>query len=137
VAAAERTGDNAARAHARRGLGHACAVQGHYQDAHDQLAQALGLYCGLDDHLGQARAHHDTAWCYGKQGCHQQALHHSQQSLRLARAAGHRAASSGPAASTHTAPWPISPSAMCPWMPQHPALQRYKVTRWDGEETAA
>src|ERR1035438_6519984 len=92
VAAAERTGDNTAQAHARRGLGHACAVQGHYQDAHDQLAQALGLYCGLGDHLGQARAHHDTAWCYGKQGCHQQALHHSQQSLRLARAAGHRAA---------------------------------------------
>ncbi len=92
VAAAERTCDSAAQAHARRGLGHVYARQGSYHECHDQLAWALRLYCKLGDSLGQARVHHDTAWCYGRQGCHQQALRHSQESLQLARAAGSRAA---------------------------------------------
>jgi hypothetical protein len=42
--------------------------------------------------------------------------------------AGHTRARSGQAASTHTAPRPEFPSAMCPWPPQHGGLQRYKVT---------
>lgn len=29
----------------------------------------------------------------------------------------------------HTAPTPRTPSAICPWTPQHSALQRYKMTR--------
>jgi len=92
VAAADRTGDKAAQAHARCGLGHVWARLGSYQDAHDLFVQALSLYAGLGDYLGQARVQHDTAWCYGTQDSHQQALHHSQQALRLARAARHRAA---------------------------------------------
>jgi hypothetical protein len=47
--------------------------------------------------------------------------------------AGHTGVRSGPAASTHTAPWPAFPSAMRPWAPQHKALQRCKVTH-DGTE---
>ena len=38
-------------------------------------------------------------------------------------------------AATHTAPWPRFPSAIRPWTPQHNALQRYKVTRRDRDET--
>jgi hypothetical protein len=48
--------------------------------------------------------------------------------------AGHARARSGRAASTHTAPWPEFPSAVCPWTPQHPALQRYKVTHTGTEQ---
>ena len=34
----------------------------------------------------------------------------------------------GQQAATHTAPRPLSPSAICPWSPQHRGLQRPKVT---------
>ena len=33
-----------------------------------------------------------------------------------------------PQAATHTAAWPLSPSAICPWMPQHSGLRRYEMT---------
>ena len=55
---------------------------------------------------------------------------------RTARLAHLRATrgQSGPAASTHTAPWPRFPSAMCPWTPQHDGLQRDKVTHAGTEQ---
>src|ERR1017187_7754005 len=40
----------------------------------------------------------------------------------------------GQRAATHTAPCPLRPSAICPWTPQHAALQRYKVTHHGTEK---
>ena len=42
----------------------------------------------------------------------------------------------GQQAATHTAPWPLSPSAICPWSPQHRGLQRPKVTHGGTKKTA-
>ena len=51
---------------------------------------------------------------------------------------GHPRAMRGPdpgqQAATHTAPWPLSPSAICPWSPQHRGLQRPKVTHGGTEQ---
>lgn len=91
VAAARRTGDRAAEARARRGLGRAYAELRAYQNARRQLKQAVDLYGQLGDTVGQGRAHLALARLWEYQNQHVLALDHAQNALDLFRAADHPA----------------------------------------------
>jgi len=90
VAAAQRLGDRAAQARAYRSLGDACSRLGCFDEAHTDLAQALGLFHEVGDHIGEARAHQALSWLLDRQGRPEQALAHDQVALRLYEDTGHR-----------------------------------------------
>jgi len=90
LAAAQRLGDRAAQARAYRSLGDACSRLGCFDEAHTDLAQALGLFHEVGDHIGEARAHQALSWLLDRQGRPEQALAHDQVALRLYEDAGHR-----------------------------------------------
>jgi tetratricopeptide (TPR) repeat protein len=90
VAAAQRLGDRAAQARAYRSLGDACSRLGWFDEAHNDLAQALGLFHEVGDHIGEARAHQALSWLLDRQGRPEQALAHDQVALRLYEDTGHR-----------------------------------------------
>jgi tetratricopeptide (TPR) repeat protein len=90
VAAAQRLGDRAAQARAYRSLGDACSRLGCFDEAHTDLAQALGLFHEVGDHIGEARAHQALSWLLDRQRRPEQALAHDQVALRLYEDTGHR-----------------------------------------------
>ena len=90
LAAAQRLGDLAAQARARRALGHASTLLGSYQDAGVHFEQALELYRRLGDRTGQGRAHVGLSEVCERLGRYDEALAHNMQALDLHRSAGDR-----------------------------------------------
>jgi DNA-binding SARP family transcriptional activator/Tfp pilus assembly protein PilF len=90
LAAAQRLGDLAAQARARRALGHASTLLGSYQDAGVHFGQALELYRRLGDRTGQGRAHVGLSEVCERLGRYDEALAHNMQALDLHRSAGDR-----------------------------------------------
>ena len=88
LAAAGRTGDEAARASAHRSLGEALIHLGTWDSARHHLHDALKLHSDLGDHAGQASCHCGMANLALFQDDYALALHHAQCALRLYRAAG-------------------------------------------------
>jgi tetratricopeptide (TPR) repeat protein len=91
VAAAERLADPAAQARACRNLASAYSQLGRFDDAHNQLSQALDLDTRAGDQAGQAHSHRSLAVLWGVQDDFAQALAHARHALRLYRSAGHQA----------------------------------------------
>jgi DNA-binding SARP family transcriptional activator/tetratricopeptide (TPR) repeat protein len=83
--AARDTGDRAAEATALTSLGLVDCQQGRYQQATDDLQQALDLSCEIGNTAGQARALANLGLVHLRQGRHQQATAHFQQALALHR----------------------------------------------------
>jgi DNA-binding SARP family transcriptional activator/tetratricopeptide (TPR) repeat protein len=90
LAAAQRLGDLAAQARARRSLAGASVLLGFYQDAGAHFEQALELYRQLGDRTGQGRAHIGLSRVCEALGRYDESLAHSMQALELHRAAGNR-----------------------------------------------
>ena len=91
IAATDRLGEHYAAAHARRHIARAYGMVRQYDDAQASLLEALELYRGLDDGIGQANAHRTLSWVFGQQGQNRDAIDHARQSLLLFRAAGDNA----------------------------------------------
>lgn len=102
LAAAVRTGDEAAQASAHRSLGEALIHLGTWDKARHHLHDALKLHSNLGDHAGQASCHCGMARLFLAQYDYAQALHHAQRALRLYRAAGDMA---GQAAALNGVGW--------------------------------
>jgi tetratricopeptide (TPR) repeat protein len=88
--AARQTNDPVAQADALR---RRCAVdfrQGHYQQAADQLAQALIIYRDAGDQQGQGRTLGNIGLVLRAQGRYAEALSHQRQALALAHQTGDR-----------------------------------------------
>lgn len=79
------TGDMKKWAHVHRDLAELMAQQGRMKDAIHHLEQAATV---AEDVVGQANNAGMFGWCYAQLGDHQQALHHSERALELAKAAG-------------------------------------------------
>ncbi|GIF49407.1 hypothetical protein Afe04nite_39460 [Asanoa ferruginea] len=88
LAAARRSGDLAAQAHAHRSIGRALMRLGLDQEALRHLNQAIELSRRYGDRNGQARTHHTIAQLHDRHGAHDEALRHSERALRLYEAAG-------------------------------------------------
>ncbi|HEY3953356.1 MAG TPA: BTAD domain-containing putative transcriptional regulator [Streptosporangiaceae bacterium] len=91
LAAADRLGDAAGQAAARRLLAHTCARTGDFDLAREHLTDCIGLYRRLGDLPGQARAHQTLCWIAERQGRGADAVGHAEQALALFRATGDRA----------------------------------------------
>jgi DNA-binding SARP family transcriptional activator/tetratricopeptide (TPR) repeat protein len=87
LAAADRLGDHAAQADARRFLGQALVHLGRLDDGHRHLLDALKLYRRLGDPAGEACCHGLIASVFELREDHRRALSHDLQALRLSRAA--------------------------------------------------
>jgi DNA-binding SARP family transcriptional activator len=83
VAATDGTGDNEARAAARRLLGDAYSGLGLHSEALRHLRDALGVSERTGDLLGRAHAHHLIASLWEDLGDDRQALEHAAPALRL------------------------------------------------------
>ncbi|HEV2242299.1 MAG TPA: BTAD domain-containing putative transcriptional regulator [Streptosporangiaceae bacterium] len=92
LAAADRLGDQNARARALLDLGYAHAVRARPDEADPPLRQALRLFRQLGDQVGQARVHNALAMALESQRRHAEALRYAKRSLRLYEAAGNAAA---------------------------------------------
>ncbi|GIH08265.1 hypothetical protein Rhe02_63320 [Rhizocola hellebori] len=88
--AAKRLADPAALAYSHRCLSSACIRLGRYDQALDQLRQALAVSTTLGDSLGQAAAHLDLSFAHNAQRRHADALRESQRALDLFRTLGRR-----------------------------------------------
>ncbi|MEU7903368.1 BTAD domain-containing putative transcriptional regulator [Actinoplanes sp. NPDC049118] len=88
LAAAERAGDPAGRAQARRALGGAQTHVGHHSAARENLLTALGEFADLGDVNGQTSAHFGLSFLGTLRDDHRAALRHSGAALELCRAAG-------------------------------------------------
>jgi len=102
LAAAERLGDKAGQAVARRLLGYSCARRGDNEEARACLAPCLELYRQLGDLDGQARVRQSLSYVANQQGHFADAIGHDQQALVLFRATGHRV---GQAAALNNIGW--------------------------------
>ncbi|GAB3845563.1 tetratricopeptide repeat protein [Dactylosporangium cerinum] len=78
LAAAERIGDLAFQAHARRGLARAYTRTGRYAAAHRHLAAALELTRRCGDPVGQGQVHLSIALVLEREGRHTEALDHAR-----------------------------------------------------------
>jgi DNA-binding SARP family transcriptional activator/tetratricopeptide (TPR) repeat protein len=92
LAAADRLGDQNARARALLDLGYAHVVRARPDEANPPLRQALRLFRQLGDQVGQARVHNALAMALESQRRHAEALRYAKRSLRLYEAAGNAAA---------------------------------------------
>ena len=90
LAAARRLGDAGKQAYAHCYLGNTCVWLGRYDEAHDNLRQALHLYESIPDNIGQAYTHHSFAWLLDKQANIAEAVTHAERALALFRASEHR-----------------------------------------------
>ncbi|MEQ7007498.1 BTAD domain-containing putative transcriptional regulator [Actinopolymorpha sp. B17G11] len=88
--AAVRVGDSPAQAMAHRNLGSVKALLGHTEESRAHLVSALDLFDRLDDPAGKADVHWHLSLLFEQQDAGTEALHHSEQSLAFARAAGDR-----------------------------------------------
>ncbi len=86
--AAKRNGDHTAEAAALTNIGIARWQEGSYQEAADQLRQALELYHATDDQKGTARALNALGLLSLQQGSYQEAADQLRQALELYRAIG-------------------------------------------------
>jgi DNA-binding SARP family transcriptional activator/tetratricopeptide (TPR) repeat protein len=102
LAAAERLGDKAGQAVARRLLAYSCARRGDNEQARAWLAPCLELYRQLGDRDGQARVRQSLSYVANQQGNYADAIGHDQQALVLFRATGHRV---GQAAALNNIGW--------------------------------
>jgi DNA-binding SARP family transcriptional activator len=89
LAAAQRLGDRNAQARVLRAAGALSLRLSSSEQANDHFRQALDLYRGLDDQVGQARVHGDLAMTFAIQDRYREALAHSERALNLARSVGH------------------------------------------------
>jgi tetratricopeptide (TPR) repeat protein len=89
LAAAKRLGDKEGQACVLRAAGGLSLRLSSCKQANDHFQQALDLYRGLDDQVGQARAHGDLAMTFAIQDRYREALAHSERALDLARSSGH------------------------------------------------
>ncbi|MEU0360389.1 AfsR/SARP family transcriptional regulator [Streptomyces cyaneofuscatus] len=88
LAAANRGGDRAGRAHAHRNLARAHIQAGHPDEARDHLESALAAFEELGDLAGQARSHGNLALVLTRQGEHSAALPHVQLAVEQFAAIG-------------------------------------------------
>jgi tetratricopeptide (TPR) repeat protein len=88
--AAQRLGDRAEEAPARRGLGRVSVHLGRADEAVAHLTAARELYRAVGDLSGQGRIEFDLTWVAARQDRHDDALRHSHAALRLFTAAGNR-----------------------------------------------
>jgi DNA-binding SARP family transcriptional activator/tetratricopeptide (TPR) repeat protein len=102
LAAAERLGDKAGQAVARRLLAYSYARRGDNEQARACLAPCLELYRQLGDRDGQARVRQSLSYVANQQGRYADAIGHDQQALVLFRATGHRV---GQAAALNNIGW--------------------------------
>jgi DNA-binding SARP family transcriptional activator/tetratricopeptide (TPR) repeat protein len=91
LAAASRRRDRVGQALMHISLGGANIRWARFDLAQEHLIQALDLFRGLDDSLGQARTHGNLAWVAQSQGDLRHALRHAEQALALFQTVGHRA----------------------------------------------
>ncbi|WFE42653.1 tetratricopeptide repeat protein [Micromonospora sp. WMMD998] len=89
VTVARRLGDPATTAEAHRLHGSACVELRRFDDAREDYRQALALYDGLGDRVGQAFIYRCLGWLAEVQGELAEALRHDEQALALFRQAGH------------------------------------------------
>ncbi|MFJ2030856.1 BTAD domain-containing putative transcriptional regulator [Streptosporangium sp. NPDC087985] len=89
--AAARLNDPRAEAHARVGLAQALIRLGQDGASESHLREALGLFGGLDDHVGQGVCLVYLSVLEDRQGRYAEGLGLSEQALQLYRAAGDRA----------------------------------------------
>ena len=90
VAAAHRLGQPTAQAYAHRRLGEAHRMLGQPAEAYAHAQDALRLFTGSGDRLGQGAVHLDLCMLADQQGDLKQALDHAQQALAVSRSMGHR-----------------------------------------------
>jgi DNA-binding SARP family transcriptional activator/tetratricopeptide (TPR) repeat protein len=83
LAAANRLGDVAGQATARRLLAHTFARTGDYRQACDHLMHCLTLYRQLGDQIGEGRVHQTLGWIAERQNRYADALSHAEQALAL------------------------------------------------------
>jgi tetratricopeptide (TPR) repeat protein/transcriptional regulator with XRE-family HTH domain len=88
--AARKTGDRAAEAQALIGLGATNQAQGSFQQASDNLRQALAAFEETADRAGQARALSNLGSLDYWRGSYRAAAEHLQRALALHRATGDR-----------------------------------------------
>lgn len=90
LAAADRLGDDAARATGHHLLGRAEVLRGNQREALDHLHRALGHYAHAGDTTGMAVTHFSLSEAHGTRRHHAKALLHARKALRLFRGAGDR-----------------------------------------------
>jgi DNA-binding SARP family transcriptional activator len=90
LAAAGRTGDGVAQAHAHRALARAEVQLGHGVAAEAHYRQALGLFAAHGDRAGQAHTHLGLGWLLERTGRGAAATEHNRRGLHLFRALGHK-----------------------------------------------
>lgn len=88
LAAADRLGDDDARASCHLLLGRAEILLGNQDDALEHLQCALDRYARLGDTTGMAITHFSLSSAYDLCQCHTRALLHARDALRLCREAG-------------------------------------------------
>lgn len=89
IAAAERAGDDAGRAHGHRSLARAYFHLDRMADAETHLHRAMDLYRALGDLIGEANTHRNLCFVHERAERHRAALDHGRQALELYRKAGH------------------------------------------------
>ncbi|SBT55002.1 AfsR/SARP family transcriptional regulator [Micromonospora narathiwatensis] len=89
VAAARRQGDRAAEAEAHRTVGGAYVRLHRFDAAREHYRQALELFAGLDDLVGQGFTHRSLGWLYEQRGDIGEALRQDRRALELFQRAGH------------------------------------------------
>ena len=90
LAAAGRTGDGIAQAHAHRALARANVQMGHVVAAESHYRRALSLFAAHGDRAGQAHTHLGLGWVLGRGGRGAAATDHNRRGLHLFRALGHK-----------------------------------------------
>ncbi|MGB2567661.1 BTAD domain-containing putative transcriptional regulator [Micromonospora citrea] len=89
VAAAARNGDRAAEAEAHRIVGGAYVRLREFDEARGHYRQALDLFAGLGDPVGEGFTCRSLGWLCEQEGDVGAALRHDQRALELFRRAGH------------------------------------------------
>ena len=90
LAAADRLGDDVARATGHHLLGRAEVLCGNQDEAVEHLRRALGHYAHVGDTTGMAVTHFSLSEAYSTRRHHEKALLHARTALRLFRDAGDR-----------------------------------------------
>ena len=90
LAAAVRLGDVRAQALARRNVGTAHWLLGHYEEAQTFLAQALSLFRQVGDRAGEGRTHNALAMLFEGIGQHNESIGHCLLALSLFESVGDR-----------------------------------------------
>ena len=89
VRAADRLGDPAARAYARRGLGGAYALLRRYDEAYAHLEAARSLFAAAGNEVGEAYTRYGMGWVRTRQGRYAEALAAAEPALATYQRLGH------------------------------------------------